>query len=71
MPKSKIKQPSIEEREVHAWTQRTPLEVVNAAQARAMKDPDTQHLGLNKIGRLVTYLLREYGRGNLNVEKKP
>lgn len=49
--------------ELHTWTQRTSFEVVNAALARAGKDPEVQHLGLDKLTRLVNYLLRNYAKG--------
>lgn len=63
MPKpvknKKIKLPE----ELHTWTQRSSFSVVNAALARAGRDPEVQQLGLDKLTRLVNYLLRTYAKG--------
>ena len=44
---------------------------MDAAHIRACEDKATAHLGLDKLTRLVTYLLRVYVMGDVDIRRKP
>jgi hypothetical protein len=63
-PKSPVRLGALQQKtELHTWTQRAPLSLINAALTVAGKDDKSVALGLNRLTRLVNYLLREYAKG--------
>ncbi len=69
-PKKNRKLPPNTPQAIHTWLQRAPGEIVDAAHVRACEDKTTAHLGLDKLTRLVNYLLRAFVAGDVDIRRK-